>query len=805
MLLSCFKNIMLRILSFAALVFLLGSCPAAAVDIVVQSDPTGQAFTVTGANCGTGGYTTPQTLNWTPGVSCTINFLSPHSSQLGTQYVFASWQDGTALNPRVIVAPAQATTYTANFNTQYYLNAQANPPEGGSVTGTGWYTPSSEAILVATANTGYHLVDWTPIAVAPPGTTALRVYVYMPQTVTANFAPNTGGPPTSYSVSQIATSSNASGLNGFGQVVGMNWANNYAAFLWTPVAPNATVGNVTGLGLPVSAQSSSNAVAINDRGQIIGTISPTPYFSQPSQMFLWSPSSPNANTGSTVSPLDSAAVGSVNDLNNFGQISGFQNGTYGSMSFLWTPTAANGTTGTANTDSRLAGITRINNYGQGIINAYPQTLFTPATPNGGAGNFTLVSGLPGATSTQLVDINSTGTVLGMSCMSLIAGTCNLQQAFLWTPTAANGTVGTTTAIALPAGFVSMTPVAINTAGQVVGTMVQSNGVATPFLYSGGTTYDLSLLSGALVGASPVAINDFGQIVLNGNGVFLLTPSESTNIPVPITINSVPSGITFAADGSTYSTPQVFSWAPATVHRIEFPTTVTAGAARLGFSSWADGSSNNPRNFNVPAAAATLSANYSMQYALQLFASPPAGGIVLASPASPDGFYLANRVVKITAFPNSAYQFVGFSGGLNGTTNGQNLTLTTSTSVTANFVPVQNPAIQARITNNVSKTAQPTTAVTAMIQLQNTGAGAGSDLRITDLSARIIAPAPGLAQVNKTLPLTVGALSAGASSANVAVPLTIPTTATRVILTVVGTIRNSAGTLFSFSTAVTILR
>jgi probable HAF family extracellular repeat protein len=805
MLLSCIKNTMLRILSFAALVFLLGSCPAAAVDIVVQSNPTGQAFTVTGANCGTGGYTTPQTLTWTPGVSCTVSFLSPHSSQLGTQYAFASWQDGTTLNPRVIVTPAQATTYTANFDTQYYLNAQANPPEGGSVTGAGWYTASSEADLVATANTGYHLVDWTPIAVAPPGTTSARVYVYFPQTVTANFAPNTGGPPTNYLVSQIATSSNASGLNGFGQVVGTNWANNTAAFLWTPVAPNATVGNVTSLGLPASAQSTSNAVAINDRGQVIGTTYPASSSLLSGQMFLWSPSTPNANTGSTVSPLGSATSGSVNDLNNFGQISGVQYVAYGSTSFLWTPTNANGTTGTTNTDSRLAGITRINNYGQGIINASQTMLFTPASPNGGAGSFTLVSGLPGASSTQLVDINGAGTVLGMSCMSLALGTCNVPQAFLWTPNAANGTVGTTTAIALPAGFVSMTPVAINSAGQVVGTMAQANGVATPFLYSGGTTYDLSLLSGALAGTSPVAINDFGQIALNGNGVFLLTPSESTNIPVPITINSVPSGITFAADGSTYSTPQVFSWAPATVHRIEFPATITAGAARLGFSSWADGSTNNPRNFNVPVAASTLSANYSMQYALQLSASPPAGGVVLASPASPDGFYPANRVVKITAFPNSAYQFAGFSGGLNGTANSQNLTLTTTTAVTANFVSVQNPAIQARITNNVSKAAQPTTAVTAMIQLQNTGAGAGSDLRITDLSARIIAPAPGLAQVNKTLPLAVGALAAGASSAGVAVPLTIPTTATRVILTVGGTIRNSAGTLFSFSTAVTILR
>ncbi|MBZ5621992.1 MAG: hypothetical protein LAQ69_25185 [Acidobacteriia bacterium] len=177
-----------------------GVPPAGTIPITIASSISNQAFTVSGTNCSAGGYTTPQTLNWTPGASCTVSFLSPHSNQLGIQYVFSGWQDGAAANPRVIVAPAQSTTYTANFGLQYLLTGVANPPEGGTVTGGGWYDAYVYATLNAIPAAGYHLVDWSPIGSAPPGTTSPSMYMTYPQTETATFAPNTTGLGTTWAM-----------------------------------------------------------------------------------------------------------------------------------------------------------------------------------------------------------------------------------------------------------------------------------------------------------------------------------------------------------------------------------------------------------------------------------------------------------------------------------------------------------------------------------------------------------------------------------------------------------------------------
>ena len=148
----------LRLMGFTLLVTL---CLPAAVSVTITSNPIGRVFTVDGAGCGARGFAAPQALSWNPGANCTFTFVSPHSTQIGTQYVFAAWQDGPTANPRVIVTPGQPATYTANFTTQFFLTAGADPPAGGTVSGGGWYSLGSTASLNATPSSGYHLVDWT--------------------------------------------------------------------------------------------------------------------------------------------------------------------------------------------------------------------------------------------------------------------------------------------------------------------------------------------------------------------------------------------------------------------------------------------------------------------------------------------------------------------------------------------------------------------------------------------------------------------------------------------------------------------
>jgi hypothetical protein len=307
----------------------------------------------------------------------------------------------------------------------------------------------------------------------------------------------------------------------------------------------------------------------------------------------------------------------------------------------------------------------------------------------------------------------------------------------------------------------------------------------------------------------MAINDTGQIVFDvnaDNSAWLLTPTSIVLPRVPVTITSMPPGVPFVSGGSSYTTPHTFSWAPGSTHTVTFPATLNqSGATRYGFTAWGDDVITNIREILVRDTATICTANYSTQHKLQWSANPSIGGVVVASPSSVDGFYNANTGVRLTAVPNSAYQFTGFSGDLTGSSNGQTVFMTSPRNVIANYAYVENPVIQARIANNVSKAAQPGPAVTVNLRFNNIGSGIAKDLSITGLSARVLAPAPAQLAVSKETPILVGTLPPGASSGTVSIPLEIPPTARRTLLYVNGTVRNSADRAFTFTTSVTILR
>jgi hypothetical protein len=83
------------------------------IQITVQTNPLGLAFSVDGTN-----YTTAQTFSWAPGSSHTIATTSPQSGAVGVRYVWSNWSGGGAISHTV--APTTNTTYTATFITQYY-------------------------------------------------------------------------------------------------------------------------------------------------------------------------------------------------------------------------------------------------------------------------------------------------------------------------------------------------------------------------------------------------------------------------------------------------------------------------------------------------------------------------------------------------------------------------------------------------------------------------------------------------------------------------------------------------------------
>ncbi len=123
------------------------------VSVTVQTSPTGRSFSVDGTS-----YTTAQTFSWVSGSSHTIATTSPQAGATGTQYVWSNWSDGGAISHTV--APTVATTYTANFTTQYFLTMTAG--SGGTVSpASGYRNAGSSVSISATPNSGFTFTGWT--------------------------------------------------------------------------------------------------------------------------------------------------------------------------------------------------------------------------------------------------------------------------------------------------------------------------------------------------------------------------------------------------------------------------------------------------------------------------------------------------------------------------------------------------------------------------------------------------------------------------------------------------------------------
>ena len=73
---------------------------------------------------------------------------------------------------------------------QHQISANANPTEGGTVTGAGTYIQLDTCNLVASPNTGYHFANWTLNDSVVSTSNTLEVYVTQDSTFVAHFKPN---------------------------------------------------------------------------------------------------------------------------------------------------------------------------------------------------------------------------------------------------------------------------------------------------------------------------------------------------------------------------------------------------------------------------------------------------------------------------------------------------------------------------------------------------------------------------------------------------------------------------------------
>ena len=259
--------------------------------------------------------------------------------------------------------------------------------------------------------------------------------------------------------------SRANDINSLGQLVGEK---NLKASLWTP---NGIGGyTLTDIGAQLPAAYYSNAWGINSYGQVVGVYRPATPAPFSDVCFLWTPTSPNATTGSVITFAGLGGTFCVaNDINSRGYIAGASTTSGGAQhAFLWSPTSDNAQTGSI---QNLAP-TAFSSYGSAINDAGQiagQYMSPTGLPNAatwtptGSGGFTLTElGLFTGVESHAMDINDAGFVIGWA-----RNASSVDDGFFWQS-------GTFTALP-PGPYATTTPIALT---NLVGNMVRVVGAST---------------------------------------------------------------------------------------------------------------------------------------------------------------------------------------------------------------------------------------------------------------------------------------------------------------------------------------
>lgn len=219
------------------------------ISITVGSNLAASKVSVDGGTAFTG----TQTFNWTPGSSHTIAATSPQSGGTGIQYAFLNWSDSGAMSHTV--APTTATTYTANFKTQYQLTTSAST--GGSISPASGFYDAGNVTVTATPSAGF---TFSGFSGALTGATNPRTLnLTGPATVSASFQATStttvGTVPTIYSIYYTQNITQTATVTSGG----------------TPI----TVGTVTFsiLNSSNTVIATSSAAALNGSGVASGTLS----------------------------------------------------------------------------------------------------------------------------------------------------------------------------------------------------------------------------------------------------------------------------------------------------------------------------------------------------------------------------------------------------------------------------------------------------------------------------------------------------------------------------------------------------
>ncbi len=171
---------------------------------------TQNIYTITAsANPNIGGEVSVSgTGSFTYGQQCTL------TATVNEGYTFINWtKNGSEVSASASYTflVVEAGDYVANFTlNSYTVTAQADPPAGGTVTGSGGFNHGETCTLVATANTGYTFVNWTKNGTEVCTTPTYTFTVTESASYVAHFLIN------SYEITVTANPSNGGTVSGGG-------------------------------------------------------------------------------------------------------------------------------------------------------------------------------------------------------------------------------------------------------------------------------------------------------------------------------------------------------------------------------------------------------------------------------------------------------------------------------------------------------------------------------------------------------------------------------------------------------------
>jgi hypothetical protein len=192
------------------------------------------------------------------------------------------------------------------------------------------------------------------------------------------------------------------------------------------------------------------------------------------------------------------------------------------------------------------------------------------------------------------------------------------------------------------------------------------------------TVGLTAMSGALgsLTVSNSVENSFNNVSGSFTFIFL------TNA-IGVTVQSGIAGLSFAVDGTNYTSAQRFNWKPGSSHTISTTSPQNGGAGiQYAWNAWSDGGTLS--HAVAPLSGTTYTDSFTTNYYLTMDAG--AGGSV-----SPASFWTnGGEIVNISATPNSGYIFSNWSGSgvgsYSGNTNAASVVMDAPITETASFVP-----------------------------------------------------------------------------------------------------------------------